>query len=478
MTMHRPDFPFFVLCGLTMLGCGRASPAGTAPGMPGPAFTVDPVACPQIQDSAAGKISHEAYLRAHADLTHAITVKLRELPWDPPACAGDKRDSAQCAERDQALNQRQELNVKQASCVFEAFGPPGSLKAPVAHWYELLRIRSTGIPAPIGTSFSVLALWSQIETVARHPYVERVQPGFGEAAKIGVPAPGIPAECPAAGEVAAPKVVDAAGIAGRGRQPVVIELRQQLLPPLRPCQGGDSCDDLFASGWERTIVGRRTLTCVRSWIDSRLAGAAPDVAYGHADGIPAGPSLPPFGDIIHATLGFGLGLTWDEVNEAAKHPYVERVWTSAALMIDTPPVGCSPNYDVPVPPRECPGTTEAIDDKFTAASRAVWESSAGPHEVVIAVRRGTTLCPRPDCPGRGGACPELERYNARLTEEARASQACVRALITSVGGTASDEVFVLGNGLSGVLTWPQIQTVAAHPHIGQIDRRYESTPPP
>ena len=441
-------------------------------------FSVDPVQCPQVQESSVGKIAHEAYLRAHSDLTQSVTVKLRELPWDPPACAGDKSDSAQCAERDQALNTRQDLNVKQVSCVYEAFGPQGSLNFQSVYWYEPLRILTSGVPTPIGTSFSVFALWSQIEAVARHPYVEGIEPALGEAAKIGVAPPAIPTECPLANDPPDPKLVDAAAIQGQGRQPVVIELRRELLPALRPCKGGGTCDDLFASGWERTVVGRRVLTCVRSWIDSQLQGFAPDVSYSRADGIVDGPVLPPFGDSIHATLAFGLGLTWDEVTEVAKHPYVERVWTSPDLQIVTLPAGCPPDYGAPVQPRVCPTTTEAIAGKFAAASQAVWQSSTGPNEVMIAVRRGSDLCPLPACPGPAVACPELTLYNDRLLEEATASQACVRALIASIGGTASSEVFVVGDSFSATLTWPQIQTVAAHPHVGQIDSRYSTSPPP
>jgi hypothetical protein len=109
---------------------------------------------------------------------------------------------------------------------------------------------------------------------------------------------------------------------------------------------------------------------------------------------------------------------------------------------------------------------------------AEWAASTGPNEVLVSVRRDNQLCPRPACPGRAVECPELVRYLARQTEEASASQACVRALIAAVGGTASAEVFVLGNGLSAMLTWAQIQSVASHPHVGQIDRRFDGTPPP
>jgi hypothetical protein len=442
-------------------------------------FTVDPVVCPTVQESSAGKVHHEEYLRAHADLTHSIVVELRSLPWDPPACAGDKSDSARCPERDQALKTRQQLNQKQVTCVIEAFGPPGSLKAPTAHWYEPPRLQSDGFPTPVGTSFSVLALWSQLEVVARHPYVASLRPALGEATRIGVPAPPVPVECPRANDAPGPKLVDAMDLEGLGRQPVVIELRKAMLPALRSCADGvDFCDELHASGWERTIVARRALTCVRTWLDSKLSGPAPEVAYSQADGVPAGPKVPPFGDVIHATLAFGLALTWEEANEVAKHPGVERLWTSPNLTLGASPPGCPPDYDAPVQPPQCPTTTESAEGKFTAASRTAWEAATSPTEVIIAVRRTGTICPRPACPGRATDCPEAQRYNDRLSKEAAASQTCVRALVASIGGMATTEALPLGNTLGATLTWPQIQTVAAHPHVGQIEPRYFDVPPP
>jgi hypothetical protein len=101
-----------------------------------------------------------------------------------------------------------------------------------------------------------------------------------------------------------------------------------------------------------------------------------------------------------------------------------------------------------------------------------------PNEVMIAVRRETLICPRPECPGTDRTCPEVQAYLARLADEAAASQGCVRAAIAAAGGTASPEVFVFGNAVLATLTWAQIQTIAARTDVGSIDPNSSGTPPP
>ena len=87
------------------------------------------------------------------------------------------------------------------------------------------------------------------------------------------------------------------------------------------------------------------------------------------------------------------------------------------------------------------------------------------------------MCPLPACPGREQSCPELEKYLERNEEEARLSQTCVRELIARLGGTTSDEVLAAGAVLA-MLTWEQIQSVAASPEVLHIEPRYGTTPPP
>jgi hypothetical protein len=256
---------------------------------------------------------------------------------------------------------------------------------------------------------------------------------------------------------------------------VAIELNQTVLPALRMCPGDELCDDEISSGWQLTVASTRQLTCVRRYIDTKLTAYAPEVLGGSVSGFPNGPGLPPFDESIHATLEFGLGLTWEEVAEAAKHPSIQRIYASG-LALDEPPDGCPPDFDAPIIAPICSSETVSNTGKFSSEAAAIWQASTEPNEVIIAVRREHHLCPLPDCPGRTG-CPERDRYLAWQDEMARASQACVRALIASIGGTASDEVFAVGNALPAFLSWGQIQTVAAHPDVLSMESNIGLPPP-
>ena len=68
----------------------------------------------------------------------------------------------------------------------------------------------------------------------------------------------------------------------------------------------------------------------------------------------------------------------------------------------------------------------------------------------------------------GWPCPELDSILDRLLAEHLASQRCIRELIASIGG-AADPTALLGNSFAAMLTWEQIQVVAAHPHVTRIE---------
>lgn len=472
------------LFGLALLlgGCDSARrtslPEQSAPEEPPElGVTIDPQQCPASEESSAGKITHEAYVREHPDQAQAVTIQLRPIAWPNVACASAVA-SPDCPDRDAALRERQALNQKQVACVLAAFGQDAALQ-PRAEWYEPLATPSSGLPTPIGVEFSVTAVWSQLEPVARHPYVARITPAFGESVKLGIAPPPAPAECPAATDLPDAKLTDAASIQGQGRKPVVIELSPASLPPLGSCPTDGLCDELLVSGWQRSVASTRQVTCVRRLLDSKLQAAAPNVPYAAGDVVPLAPGVPPFGDRVRATLAFGLGLTWEEAYETAKHPFVQRIWTSNSLSFDTPPQGCPPDLTLPVATPTCSSQTEPIDGKLSASDETLWQSSTSPNEVLIAIRHEYEVCPAPDCTTRDpdNPCPELAAYLNRLDDEARASQICVRALIATIGGMASDEVFTLGDGFSATLTWPQIQTVAAQPDVISIVANV-STPPP
>lgn len=456
-----------------------AGPPDAAPGLVGDAGPLGETStCSSAEEDGESKIRHMAYLREHADVTHPITVTLRARGWVPPPCHGDESDDATCAARDEALRVRQRTNQTSVGCMLQRLGGGQPVGNPVPVWYEPARRLSSGMPVPIATRFSIRALVPQILRLASHPDVESIAPAFGESANIKFPAPPPPPDCPVANDPTADKLVDAVSVHTPGRHPVVVEMRLSSLPPIPACIDG-RCSAIVAASWARAIVGRRSLTCVRSFIDLSLVGAAPDVDYAAAEGFPQGmPSLPPFDELPHVTTAFGLALTWAEVSAIARHPFVARIWTADTLRVREQPAGCPPNYDEPVAQPTCPSAlTDPVEGKFTAASRAAWEASTEANEVVIAVRRTDPVCPRPAC-REPMQCPEASQYAARMQEEAAASQACVRALITSIGGTASPEIFTLGNSFPATLTWAQIQTVASHPHVVQIDGRFDNSLPP
>jgi hypothetical protein len=134
--------------------------------------------------------------------------------------------------------------------------------------------------------------------------------------------------------------------------------------------------------------------------------------------------------------------------------------------------------DTPVALPPCSTDPQPIAGKFTPAAEAQWRDSGVPNEVLLAIRREQELSPLPECLDRAASCPERDRYLARETEVAKASQTCVRSLIASIGGAATDEVFVPGNAMVATLSWSQIQIVAAHPDVISIAPRFDGTPPP
>lgn len=107
--------------------------------------------------------------------------------------------------------------------------------------------------------------------------------------------------------------------------------------------------------------------------------------------------------------------------------------------------------------------------KFSPADQAMWETSAGPVEVMITVKGGATVTPLPKCPDRGTPCAAADAMTSRWSAENLQSQQCVRELIVSVGGTPHAEVFWLVNDFVADLTWAQIQIVATHPDVVSIE---------
>ncbi|MCU0696017.1 MAG: hypothetical protein MUC96_05770 [Myxococcaceae bacterium] len=407
--------------------------------------------CPTAREPVDGKLAHAAYVDTHPGETHFVNVMLRSngLP-DMPACEGDERRDARCTARDQALRQRMLANAQQVSCVLDGL----TRVSVVATWYEEPFFTSEGPPGPVGLGFSIALSATQVRQLAAHPFVSRVEPAFGEARRIGVTAPNPPAGCPTQAENGASKVADARSIEGRGRRPVLIDLKHGALPEHPIAQA---------------VVNTRDVTCVRRAIDQVAQASSPSVPFGQGFGNP-GTAIPPFGASLAVVKTFGAGLTWDEVQRVAQHPLVERIWTFDGLEFDQPQPGCPPDLTKPIQSVTCPAARESIDGKLTNDDRTRFSQAEATtkHGVVVLVRGGATICQLPTCPPPPGVCAEMDALTSRWRAENAEAQRCVRDLISSSGGTADPDVLFLVNAVSASLTWSQIQTVAAHPHVLQV----------
>jgi hypothetical protein len=426
--------------------------------------------CPAERESAASKIYGEANLPTQPTAPLTATIVLRPLSQTVVTCPGDTSSDARCAARDDSLTERSALNSQEWACIGRDIAGTGLLPPTTAVWYEVPYHLTAGRPVPVGTMVQLLMTLEQIERVAQHPFVERIEPPVGKAWAWGAGAPLPPDDCPKATDAPLAKLARLTSIQGLGLQPVVIELKDGgVLHPEVPCTSGTACPQSVDALWDRTIMNTRELTCVRRWIDAQVKEVPPTVAYAVATGSIGGAVLPPFEQPTATVKAFGLGLTWDEAVGIAKHPFVESIWTTPGLAIDSAASGCPPDFNSPVAPVACPSDRESFDGKISAAARSALEGSSGPQQVIVRVRGGATICALPQCPGQGQPCPERDMYTALWTAENAESQHCVRDLITQIGGTSDPAVYWIANFFNATLTWAQIQLVAAHPHVSGIE---------
>jgi hypothetical protein len=368
--------------------------------------------------------------------------------------------------------EREDLNRRYLRCVLEEFGPPGSVGELTALWYERPYHLSTGRPSAIGLEFGVPALWSQIQRVARHPLVERVDPFPGLVQNVDVPAVEPSPECPSGTDSPLAKLERAQSIQSRGRQPVVVEMRDEgLLPEVAGCPTAEPCDAQRNSLAERAMLNRRQLTCVQRWLDASLREAPGSVSYSSARG--SLEPLPPFGQSVSILKAFGLGIDWAEAVELAKHPFVESIWSSPDLQIATATPGCPPDLQAPIPPTSCALARESGEGKISPANRTRFQQSVGLERIQIGVAAGARICPLPLCPGRAEVCPEREAFLARWKAENLESQRCVREFIDDLGGTSSPDVSWMVNWFYATVPGRQIEVLATHPHVLKIEP-YES----
>ena len=353
--------------------------------------------CPTELDDSTGKVSNQESWRFQPDKQYTVAVWLRlaSLP-SVPDCPGDPARDGRCAARDAALTTRQQLNVHQLSCVVGVLGTRVDVMSTL--WYELPYHLTSGTPVPIGVAFGLSLTPAQITAFAQHPFVEKIEPWPGYAIAHNVPAAPPPSECPAQVDAVAAKLDRLTSIQGMGRQPVVIELRDEgYLPQPVRCDNGGLCAAAVDRLWERTILNTRQFTCVRSRLDAIVTADSLPVPFTSASGDPSAPRLPPASQPPATLKAFGRGLTWEEAGQLAGSPLVESIWTASGIQFEQPVPGCPPDVTAPIPTIACTTDQEPIAGKITDAHRMQFEAASGAMTVVIGAEGGGKVCPLPTC---------------------------------------------------------------------------------
>lgn len=432
-----------------------------------PPVPVQAGACPTELDDPTGKICNPASWDFQPDNQYQVAVWLRQASLPPvPDCPNDPARDARCASRDGALDARQRLNAQELTCALSALGTRVEVMRTL--WYELPYHLTSARPVPVGLAFGLVLSASQIATLAQHPFVEKIEPWPGSAILQKVPAIPPPSECPTEVEPALPKLDGISSIQGEGRQPTVIELRDDGVLPAAT----GSIDNL----WERTILNTRAVSCVGWKLDAIVQDDSPPVPYTGASGDPTAPPLPPASQPAMTLKAFGRGLTWEEAVAIAASPLVESVWTSSGIQFAQARPGCPLDLTGALPMPACTPEQEPIDGKISDADRARFETTSGPIPVLIMVEGGATVCPLPVC--SAPPCQPRDRIISRMEAWNLASQRCVRELIANGGGAADPTTLWIIDAFSATLTWPQIQTVAAHPHVISVESSGGGQPPP
>ncbi len=440
-----------------------ASPEASEGGHDG-SVPIEPGKCPSEQESTDGKIAGDAIFSANPDIEYPVAIWLRSaiLPR-VPACPDDSARDARCAARDDALSQRQALNVQEVNCVLDALG--NRITHLSALWYELPYHLTSGAPVPIGLSFRLILSGAQIAAAASHPFVERVEPAPGTVSGSAFPIPAAPDECAASSDDPVPKLSQLTQIQGQGFQPALIDLdvSERNLPDFQPCSDDDCTID-----WERTLLNTREITCLQRNIDRIVSEVSPPLTI-FGSMVPGGTAeLPPFGQALAVTLVLGQGVTWDEAVLLAAQPTVADIRTYDGLSFDPPPpLGCPPDLEEPIPVIACTDARDPIDSKFFPAALPVLEQATSPLDVEITVTGGAPSCPQAAC--STPPCPDVEEPTSWMTAMNLASQRCVRDLIASVGGTTNPDADWLVDSFEAWLTWSQMQTVAAYPTVTSIE---------
>ena len=431
----------------------------------GPTYSPDGSGmCPPSAEEGLDKIHHLAYLQAHPDKAHSVMVSLGR--WLGDLCLPGESG---CETHDEALSTLGRENASDVDCVVAGLARDSKRPVLGAAWYRRVSPISSGQIIPLGVSFTITASLDEVMVLARDQHVAAIDPAPGHGAGVPVTAQTRFEDCPQAPEPVDGKAADAASILGMGRQPVVIEVSEKILPGVLDCNGGaNSCAAAENREWERTILSVRALTCIRQWIDAHVDSIPEPIQYGAGSGSATSSLLAPFAQSPGVTSALAMTLDWDEVQRVAQHPWVQRIWTSSGLMQPEPAdPQCPPDLGSPIPPKTCSDEVEPIDGKFDKHNREILKSAQGEIEVAIQVTGGAKVCSLDTCAVK--PCDSSAAIEDRWRQENLESQKCVRAKITELHGVSSPDTTWLVNSFIAKLTWEQIKSVASCPDVLKIE---------
>lgn len=427
--------------GFAAAACG---PSSTAPDDAG-AVPVDLCRLPDSFDPA--RVPDLATFEGAPDATHHVIINLHAPPSSSglASCEVAPSERGECVEDADVLRARYEAHRRHFDCFVEARGDLYGYEIHRYWWYERLRRSEADGPAPILLSFSVNILGRNVRALASHPSVAGVT-----LVPVLWPAND---ECPTERESIEGKLVEDA--TEGGEHFVVVSLRT---PPIETPDCPDCPALTFAQRALHVVLSRRN-TCVLQYAQE-LAGSLRLLPSNSAGGMLGTDPTRVY------PLTFSLALTGEQARELAAHPYVDEVhvtdWELPAESM------CLPSD---LNGTMCPDHREPIEDKIL--DRAALEVD-GVHEVLIAVRGGATPC-QIECPGRP-PCPALDAATAQWAADNLTSQRCVRAELEALSTTPDPDTTWLVNMITVELTWPQIEAIAAHPHVATIEP-VSSAPP-
>jgi hypothetical protein len=159
---------------------------------------------------------------------------------------------------------------------------------------------------------------------------------------------------------------------------------------------------------------------------------------------------------------------------AAGDPTASTTGTSDSVELDS----CPPDTTKPIPVTLCPAGNEPMAGKLSPADLATLSASPHAVPVLVTVAGGADVCALPSCATSTRECPTHDDAIVYWQRKNLASQRCVRERVAAIGGSTGGDPYWIVNSFEAVLTWPQIQLLATHPHVLSIEAGGTGAPPP